>query len=128
MLIGELAKKAAVTTRTIRYYEEMDLLGPREKKEGKCAYDYTEADLTRLDKIIRLKKIGFSLEEIREVIHLYFDTPTGMEGLLSYQRILAEHLKETDQKIESLQQFRSELADRLSRVHESIERAQKAQS
>lgn len=127
MLIGELAKKAGVTTRTIRYYEEMDLLEPREKKEGKCAHDYTERDLERLGKIMRLKKIGFSLEEIREVIRLYFNTPTRIDGLLSLQRFLTEHMQETDRKIETLQQFRSELVERIAKVKLCIERLQNEQ-
>ncbi len=123
MHIGELAKKAEVTPRTIRYYEELNLLGSRENKpEKKGAYEYSDNDFTRLIKIDKLKKTGLSLEEIREVIDLYFTTPTGLEGKQALLRILTVHLQETDKKIEILQQFHSELSNNIAKLKKSIRR------
>jgi MerR family transcriptional regulator, repressor of the yfmOP operon len=63
--IGEVAEQVGVTTRTIRYYEELGLLagGPARSK-GAHRY-YTEADVTRLRELIRLRDLlGLSLEEV----------------------------------------------------------------
>jgi len=63
--IGEVAEQVGVTTRTIRYYEELGLLagGPRRSK-GAHRY-YTEADVSRLRELIRLRDLlGLSLEEL----------------------------------------------------------------
>jgi DNA-binding transcriptional MerR regulator len=63
--IGEVAERAGVTTRTIRYYEELGLLGtptPRTKGAHRL---YTEADITRLEELIRLRdQLGLSLDEL----------------------------------------------------------------
>lgn len=65
MRIGEVAERAGVTTRTIRYYEERGLLGhpgTREKGEHRV---YTEADVTRLQELIRLRDLlGLSLDDL----------------------------------------------------------------
>ncbi len=74
MRIGELADQAGVTPRTIRYYEDLGLLGPSER-EGQGFRYYTEIELTRLKKIDHLKQMGLSLEEIGEVIPLYCEDP-----------------------------------------------------
>lgn len=63
--IGEVAERAGVTTRTIRYYEELGLLGASsERAKGKHRV-YTEADVARLQELIRLRDLlGLTLEEL----------------------------------------------------------------
>jgi DNA-binding transcriptional MerR regulator len=62
--IGEVAERVGVTTRTIRYYEELGLLGTPERAKGAHRL-YTEADITRLQELIRLRDLlGLSLEEL----------------------------------------------------------------
>jgi DNA-binding transcriptional MerR regulator len=63
--IGEVAEQVGVTTRTIRYYEELGLLaGGAARSKGAHRY-YTEADVTRLRELIRLRDLlGLSLEEL----------------------------------------------------------------
>jgi len=63
--IGEVAERAGVTTRTIRYYEELGLLGAPESRPKGGHRLYTEADVARLGELIRLRDLlGLSLEEI----------------------------------------------------------------
>jgi DNA-binding transcriptional MerR regulator len=64
--IGEVAEKVGVTTRTIRYYEELGLLGAAAAARTKGAHRfYTEADIARLEELIRLRDLlGLSLEEL----------------------------------------------------------------
>ncbi len=67
MRIGDLTEQAGVTQRTVRYYESIGLLHPAER-EGHGHHYYTEETLARLRKIDQLKRLGLSLDEIREVI------------------------------------------------------------
>lgn len=120
MRIGELAQKAGVTPRTIRYYEDLGLLGPSER-EGKGFRYYTEFELARLRKIDALKGLGLSLEEIRSIIDLFFEEPTMLRGKQKLLEILQNHLKETDEKIEALSQFRSDLQANIAKIEQYIE-------
>jgi len=62
--IGEVAELVGVTTRTIRYYEELGLLGGGDRSKGAHRH-YTDADVTRLRELIRLRDLlGLSLEEL----------------------------------------------------------------
>lgn len=63
---GEFAKKANVTVRTIRYYDKQDILKPS-YLTGSGARFYTDSDFTRLQQILLLKYLGFSLEEIKNM-------------------------------------------------------------
>jgi DNA-binding transcriptional MerR regulator len=62
--IGEAAERVGVTTRTIRYYEELGLLGTAARTKGAHRV-YTESDITRLEELIRLRDLlGLTLEEM----------------------------------------------------------------
>lgn len=63
---GEFAKKANVSIRTIRYYDKQDLLKPAGMSESGYRL-YTDSDFARLQKILSLKYLGFSLDEIRSI-------------------------------------------------------------
>jgi len=71
--ITELAKFYEVTSRTIRHYEELGLLCPERKGNQRIFYT---RDKVRLGLILRGRRIGFSLNEIREIINMY-DQPEG---------------------------------------------------
>ena len=120
MRIGELAQKAGVTPRTVRYYESLGLLEPSER-EGTGFRYYTEAELARLQKINVLKGLGLSLEEITTVLPLYFEDPTGVTGKRKILEILNTHLQETNDKIEDLKQFRSEIQENIARIQTWID-------
>ena len=114
MRIGDLAELAGVTQRTIRYYESIGLLKPGQR-EGHGHHYYPEEVLARLRKIDQLKRLGLSLEEIGEVIDLYFTDPSGVQPKQRVLLILRKHLSETESKIGELQQFRSELQANIER-------------
>jgi DNA-binding transcriptional MerR regulator len=120
--IGELADCAGVTPRTIRYYEDLGLLGPSER-EGQGFRYYTEAELVRLKKIDMLKQLGLTLEEIGAVINLYCEDASGVRGKRHVLEILQRHLAETDEKIEALQVFRAELVANMARIQQFIDKA-----
>jgi len=66
--IGDLAREFDLTTRTIRYYEDKNLLTPQRRGQQRV---YSRADCTRLKLILRGKRLGWNLDEIRQVIELY---------------------------------------------------------
>ena len=78
--ITELAKEFAVTTRTIRFYEDEGLISPERRGTQRI---YHPRDRVRLKLILRGKRLGFSLRDIREIIDLY-DTEIGEVGQLDY--------------------------------------------
>jgi DNA-binding transcriptional MerR regulator len=66
--IRDLTKEFAVSARTLRFYEEKGLLAPRRKGEQRL---YTRRDRARLRYVLTGKRVGFSLEEVREMLDLY---------------------------------------------------------
>lgn len=114
MRIGELSERAAVTPRTVRYYESIGLLPPGER-EGSGQHFYTEETVARLRKIDQLKKLGLSLDEIRDVIDLYFTDPSGMQPKQVILAMLRRHLAEVDQKIDALARFRADIQANIER-------------
>lgn len=71
--IGDLAREFGVTTRTIRFYEDQGLLSPTRDGQNRI---YQTRDRVRLKLILRGKRLGFSLKEIKNLIELY-DAPEG---------------------------------------------------
>lgn len=106
--IGELARKAGVTARTVRYYESLGLLKTQDRQDGGQRY-YTDEDLVYLNRIIQLKRYGLSLEEIAEIIRLGNEDSTGqkrrLELLKQYRKLLSrelQHLKDVKALIDDL--------------------------
>ena len=66
--IAELAREFGITTRTIRFYEDRGLITPRREGQRRV---YASRDRVRLRLIMRGKRLGFSLEEIRSMIDIY---------------------------------------------------------
>ena len=71
--ITELAQELDLTTRTIRFYEDRGLLRPARRGQQRI---YSRADKTRLKLVLRGKRLGWPLDDIREMIELY-DSPDG---------------------------------------------------
>lgn len=84
--ISELAKEFAITTRSIRFYEDMGLIEPERKGTVRI---YHRRDKIRLKLIMRGKRLGFSLAEIRELFELY-DAHQGETQLMKMLNIIDE--------------------------------------
>ena len=106
--IGELAAEAGVTPQAIRYYESLGLLGPKER-EGKGYRYYGEEELHRLKKLQTLQSLGLSLDDIANVLPLYYSDPTGVAGKRKIIELLQRQLEETDKKLAAIHTFRDEL-------------------
>ncbi len=119
MRIGQLAERAGVTTRTVRYYESLGLLAPA-RREASRHRQYDEDALARLAKIDWLKRMGLTLDEIAAVIPLYFGATTGPRGRRKLLGILERHLAETDERVEGLVAHRDELRAAVERLHATV--------
>jgi DNA-binding transcriptional MerR regulator len=105
MLIRELAQKTGVSPKTIRYYESIGLL-PRPKRAANNYRQYAPADVERLRFIVSARSLGFSLQDIAEIL------AARDKGIAPCQRVLdtiAQRLKEIDHRIADLLTLRNSL-------------------
>jgi DNA-binding transcriptional MerR regulator len=70
--IGQVAERTGLSLRTIRFYEESGLVVPTSRSEGGFRL-YSDDDVARLEVVKRMKPLGFSLEEMRELLTLLAD-------------------------------------------------------
>ena len=78
--IADLAREFDVTTRTLRFYEDEGLIAPQRQGQRRI---FSDRDRVRLKLILRGKRLGFSIGEIREIINLY-DAPPGEAGQIRF--------------------------------------------
>jgi DNA-binding transcriptional MerR regulator len=107
--ISELANLFDITPRTIRYYEEIGLMTSEHRENPHQQRCYTHDERRRLKLILRGKRLGFSLIEIRDMIHLYETNPTGNAERHKIIEYAESRLKELGQKIKELQCLKTEI-------------------
>lgn len=101
--ISDLAREFDLTTRAIRFYEDMGLLTPERSGPAGRNRVYSNRDRTRLKLTLRAKRLGLSLTEAREIIDMY-DSPrdTGPQ-LRKFLTILAQHRAQLEEQMAELQ-------------------------
>ena len=116
--ISDLAKEFDLTTRAMRFYEDMGLLQPERSGPGGRNRIYSTRDRTRLKLTLRAKRLGLSLTEARELIDMY-DSPrdTGPQ-LRKVLTVLAQHRQQLEEQMAELQANLDEV-----RTHEKEARA-----
>lgn len=112
MHIGELAERASMSLHTIRHYDEVDLLRPSGRSVGGFRL-YTDDDLHRLLVIRRMKPLGFTLEEMRQVLSI-------VDALPGTSRTNGRLLDELETFIERARERRNKLATQLAMADEFI--------
>lgn len=100
--ISDLAKEFDLTTRAIRFYEDMGLLQPERTGAAGRNRVYSARDRTRLRLTLRAKRLGLSLTEAKEIIDLY-DSPrdTGVQ-LRKFLDVLVQHRKQLEEQMADL--------------------------
>ncbi|RXJ04004.1 MerR family DNA-binding transcriptional regulator [Anaerobacillus alkaliphilus] len=121
--IRELATKFKVTTRTIRYYEELGILDPQ-RLQSKARL-FTKKDETRLRLILRGKKFGFSLEEIKEMITLFDEDRTGKKQLEKTMDFGEKKIADLKIHIEELTELKEEMENLLVDYKSKLEELEK---
>jgi len=108
--IGELARETGLTIRTLHHYDQLGLLSPLSRTEGghRC---YTSGDVRRLHRIVALRSLGISLEEIGTLL----DGEADPAGLLRRQ------LDAVEQRIRKACDLRARLLDMLSNLGRNAE-------
>jgi len=106
--ISELAQEFAVTTRTIRFYEEKGLLSPRRKGQHRI---YRAADRTRLRLILRGKRLGLSLQESRDIIDLYGTVAGGEKQRQALIQKIRERKAVLEAQLQDVQAVLGDLAE-----------------
>ena len=104
--IAEVADEFGVTHRTVRHYEDLHLISPERRGTQRL---FHRRDRTRLNLILRGRRLGFPLEEIRTIIDLY-DAPRGRSSQLEYV------LGQIDERRTDLEQRRRDLDDALGEL------------
>ncbi|MFL5733898.1 MAG: MerR family transcriptional regulator [Chloroflexia bacterium] len=126
--IGDVAMRTGLTQRTIRYYEELGLLPPATRTQGDFRL-FGERDITRLEKIMRLRDLfGFSLAEIKGTIAAEDnldqlrgefretdDVAVKIHKLDEARQLVRSQLDLLDRKVSQMQELKGELEARLDR-------------
>jgi DNA-binding transcriptional MerR regulator len=126
--ISDLAKEFDLTTRAIRFYEDMGLLQPQREGPGGRNRIYTARDRTRLKLTLRAKRLGLSLTEAKDLIDMY-DSPrdTGPQ-LRKFLVVLAEHKRHIEEQMADLQANLDELKTHEKEARALLARVEKAAS
>lgn len=104
--IGKLAKATGTKVETIRYYESVGLLAPPARTKGNYRA-YSPQHLTRLSFIRRARALGFSIDQVQELLKLADQKDISCKAV---DTIAREHLAEIDRKLRDLNTLRSELS------------------
>jgi MerR family transcriptional regulator, repressor of the yfmOP operon len=116
--IGDVAKLAGTTPRTIRYYEEIGLLPASSARERGAHRTYAEEDVERLADLLRLKDLlGLSLEELKQLVEaedarasLRREWETGVEDPVRRHQILDESLGHIGRQLDLVRRRRDEIS------------------
>lgn len=110
--ITELTREFGVSTRTLRFYEDEGLIHPERRGRTRL---YRQSDRRLVKEILRGRRIGFTIAEIRDIIQVYKDPP-GEEGQL---KLL---MKRVEEKRAELRQKRKDIDETLSEL-DNVEEA-----
>ncbi len=110
--ITELTREFGVSTRTLRFYEDEGLIHPERRGRTRL---FRAADRRLILEILRGRRIGFTIAEIREIIQVYKEPP----GELGQLKLLMKHV---DQKREELRQKRKDIEETLTEL-DNVEEA-----
>jgi Cu(I)-responsive transcriptional regulator len=104
MNIGAAAEMAHLPSKTIRYYEDIQLISPARAENG--YRDYSEQDVHRLRFLQRARSLGFTIEECRLLLSLYNDEHRASADV---KAVATEKIREIDRKIKELKSLKATL-------------------
>ena len=98
--ITELATEFDITTRAIRFYEGMGLLSPERAGRNRV---YGQRDRTRLKLTLRGKRLGLSLQEVKQLVDMYDSPSDTTQQLQAFRLVLAEHQQQLERQREDIE-------------------------
>lgn len=115
--ISQLAQEFDVTTRTIRFYEDQGLLEPQRAGQRRI---YSRRDRVRLMLILRGKRIGLSLLEIRELFDLYDAASNDEPQLREFIRILSRKEQQLQEQLDDIRVVLGEISQIRSQCEKAL--------
>jgi DNA-binding transcriptional MerR regulator len=116
--VTQLALDLGVTARTIRFYEDKGLISPRRAGNNRV---YTQRDRARMILILRGKKLGFSLREIKEYLDLYDVDPTQAKQLRLLLKAVHDRIVQLEDQRIALDEAMGELREVEAQTHNALE-------
>ncbi|GLX79864.1 MerR family transcriptional regulator [Thalassotalea insulae] len=120
--IGELAKEFDITTRSIRFYEDQQLIHPTRKGQTRI---YNQRDKVRLKLILRGKRLGFSLAETGRLFELYDADKSSATQLNTIMDLIAQKKTDLNQQLEDIQAVLIELTGLEANCKEALAEIEK---
>lgn len=111
MNIGTVAERSGVPPKSIRYYESIGLIQPAERRPNGYR-SYSPHDMRALAFIKRARSLGFSVEEVRDLLDLWRDRSRKSSAV---KAMAARHIEALERKIDELQSMRKALAELVRR-------------
>ncbi|MDP5210427.1 MerR family DNA-binding transcriptional regulator [Microbulbifer sp. 2205BS26-8] len=118
--ISELAREFDITTRTIRFYEDKGLLKPKRRGQTRV---YSSEERVRLKLILRGKRLGFSLDESREIIDMYDPAHGNVEQLQRLLEHIAQKRAHLHQQLRDIESLMGELDEAEARAKAALVRS-----
>ncbi len=107
--ISELSEEFGITPRTLRYYEDQQLIAPTRSGQTRI---YSKKDRTRLAWILRGKRVGFSIADMGKLLDLYYledgqekQREIGLEGCRDRIKVLERQKKDIDETLKELNEI-----------------------
>ena len=113
MNIGSVAEKSGVPPKTIRYYESIGLIRPADRRPNGYR-NYSLTDMRTLNFVKRARSLGFSVEEVRDLIDLWRNRKRTS---VAVKALATRHLEALERKIQELESMRKAVADLVRRCH-----------
>ncbi len=113
--IGELAKDLELTTRTLRYWEEVGIIESVQRADG-ATRGYTPYYVRRIKFIMKLKELGLSIKELQDLYIAYGEAKQTERMIPKLVEMLDEHIHKVDEKMAKLASLRKELVDYRQRM------------
>ena len=121
--ISQLAKEFDLTTRAIRFYEDMGLLTPERSGMQRV---YTARDRARLTLTLRAKRLGLSLTEAKEILDMYDSPRDTVPQLEKFLGVLGTHRAQLEAQLAELQANLAEVREHEKKGRATLAKAQKA--
>ena len=115
--ITELAQEFDITPRAIRFYEDMRLLEPARDGRNRV---YTHRDRTRLKLTLRGKRLGLSLQEVKQLVDMYESGSDERPQLEAFLVVLGDHRRQLEQQLDDIQVTLAEISQHEARCRSLI--------
>jgi DNA-binding transcriptional MerR regulator len=115
--IRQLTKEFGVTARTLRFYEDEGLIAPERRGQTRI---YSSRDRARIILILRGRRVGFSLAEIREILDLYNSEDHGVRQTMHARKKFEEQLHKLERQKVDIEESLTELRRAITSIDEAV--------